>query len=175
MWESAIARDSSVFLISRKILLDLLQWNPVVCSVHWTVYFEMIPTAEPRFSRMDLVVMLDFFSTFSTVRISIHVTFGFQPCPLRFSPVQLFLITLSNTAAGIEKDVDMAFLDLWTVGADPYWTHVSSPQPSTNQLQRAAAAQWLSSFKCQLIRVIKMIRKSLDCLDGIKLWIFPLS
>jgi len=49
------------------VLLGPRPWNPAVCSVRWTVCTETLPPAEPRFTRMTLMVILGFFFTSLTI------------------------------------------------------------------------------------------------------------
>ena len=72
----------------------LEEWHPprsvymVPSSVQWTVCLETLPPAEPRYTRIALVVILWFFFTSLAILVaSTGVTFGFRPRPLKFSTV----------------------------------------------------------------------------------------
>ena len=80
------------------ILLVLRSWDPAVCSVSCTVWLETLPPAEPRFTRMALVVILGFFffTSLTILLANAGVILGFRPCPLRISTVRNVLYFLTG-------------------------------------------------------------------------------
>ena len=109
--------------------------GPVVCSIRWTVCLETLPPAEPRFTRMALVMILGFFFTSLTILLaSTGVTFGFRSRPLvrDFPQCETFcscLIILCTVATGAWGHLDMAlwpFPDLWEATLCRHRSSVSS-------------------------------------------------
>lgn len=124
-WAFAKAKRAFVGFIWRSgVLLDLHPWNPAVFSVRWTICLETLPPAEPRFTRMALMVILGFFVSSASVLWD-------------FPPRLLFLILCTGTT-GTWKHLDMALYKCFLTCEQPQCcrssmsSFVFHPSPQTN-------------------------------------------